>query len=559
MGLDAWYIDVALLSLVSFVNECRNRGRSNTGVSRKAARHARREVQHDARGKTVPSETRSSDHGLRPGGGRGIRCPRRRPQAGERVGKTRRAGGAQLGDGGGPTSTARSTWWADTRPRGRASTPFRCTTSPADKWELTTPYPTTINHASAVALDGRLYVIGGQDQCRRTEGTVALHRRGPRLRPPGTGKWDATGGRCPPSAAPWPMTSIDGKIYVAGGRPPPGPRFRRLRPQGGQVDDAGPTCPPSATTWRRAAIDGKLYVVGGRFRRRLPQRDHRGPSRSYDPATRPMGPRAGPCPTPGAVTNGILVKGCFHTFGGGASNGGGPAACSRTTRSYNPRTDTWDPPSGHAHTGPRASPAWSTWTAGSTCRGAASGEAAAAAPRITRWCGTNMPVPMRTAGVTPDPDGGWDAVSCGCAAHRRSVRRKRQGLGNEKRGLSFRETPWPLSSVPVGRARGSPGGVLDGLGLADLAPDGNLAAHRLGGERHLHLDHAVPVAGPRSSPRRCRWANRTVRRKPAVDGLAEIVILLLALPLAPDGQEPPFHLDFQLLGIPLRAGRPRST
>ena len=31
-----------------------------------------------------------------------------------------------------------------------------------DSWRLTTPYPTTINHASAVGINGMLYVIGGQ-------------------------------------------------------------------------------------------------------------------------------------------------------------------------------------------------------------------------------------------------------------------------------------------------------------------------------------------------------------------------------------------------------------
>lgn len=32
----------------------------------------------------------------------------------------------------------------------------------SDSWRLTTPYPTTINHASAVGINGILYVIGGQ-------------------------------------------------------------------------------------------------------------------------------------------------------------------------------------------------------------------------------------------------------------------------------------------------------------------------------------------------------------------------------------------------------------
>jgi hypothetical protein len=31
-----------------------------------------------------------------------------------------------------------------------------------DSWSLTTPYPMPINHASAVGIDGLLYVIGGQ-------------------------------------------------------------------------------------------------------------------------------------------------------------------------------------------------------------------------------------------------------------------------------------------------------------------------------------------------------------------------------------------------------------
>ena len=32
----------------------------------------------------------------------------------------------------------------------------------SNSWSITTPYPTTINHASAVGVNGALYVIGGQ-------------------------------------------------------------------------------------------------------------------------------------------------------------------------------------------------------------------------------------------------------------------------------------------------------------------------------------------------------------------------------------------------------------
>ena len=52
-----------------------------------------------------------------------------------------------------------------------------------DKWELTTPYPTTINHASAIGFDGLLYVIGGQTNAggrrERSRYTDAVHAYDP--------------------------------------------------------------------------------------------------------------------------------------------------------------------------------------------------------------------------------------------------------------------------------------------------------------------------------------------------------------------------------------------
>lgn len=205
----------------------------------------------------------------------------------------------------------------------------------ADRWHLTTPYPTTINHASAVGLDGVLYVIGGQTNAggrnRQSRYTSAVHAYDPK-----TEKWTA---RAPMPTARSAMAHavIDGRIYVAGGRPPRGHDFAVYDPKADTWRSL-PDLPTARNHMAAAAIGGKLYVAGGRFG---------GGFRSeittalevYDPAADTWTTKH-PMPEPRSGHNGIAVNGCFHTFGGEHPTAG-PSGVFPHHVVYDPKADRW--------------------------------------------------------------------------------------------------------------------------------------------------------------------------------------------------------------------------
>lgn len=205
----------------------------------------------------------------------------------------------------------------------------------SDSWRLTTPYPTTINHASAVGLDGLLYVIGGQtnaggrnEESRYTSAVYAFDPKSERWTP-----------RAPMPTARSAMAHavIGGRIYVAGGRPPRGHDFAVYDPKA----DSWTTLPDMPTARNHiaaAAIGGKLYVAGGRFGGGF-RSEITAALEMYDPTTnqwiskRPMSePRSG--------LNGIAVNGCFHTFGGEHPTAG-PSGVFPHHEVYDPGTDRW--------------------------------------------------------------------------------------------------------------------------------------------------------------------------------------------------------------------------
>ena len=204
-----------------------------------------------------------------------------------------------------------------------------------DTWSLTTPYPTTINHASAVALDGLLYVVGGQTNAggRREQSRYvnAVHAYDPKTR-----KWTP---RAPMPTARSAMAHdvIDGKLYVAGGRPPRGHDFAVYDPKADKWTTL-PDLPTQRNHIAAAAIDGKLHVAGGRFGGGF--RSEITPALEvYDPATNQWSARRPMSEARGGL-NGIAVEGCFHTFGGEHPSAG-PSGVFPHHEVYNPKTDTW--------------------------------------------------------------------------------------------------------------------------------------------------------------------------------------------------------------------------
>jgi len=205
----------------------------------------------------------------------------------------------------------------------------------SDSWRLTTPYPTTINHASAVGINGMLYVIGGQTnagtQTEESRYVTAVYAYDPK-----TEKWLP---RAPMPTARSAMAHdvIDGKIYVAGGRPPRGHDFAAYDPKADRWTVL-PELPTARNHMAAAAIDGKLYVVGGRFGGGF-RSEITAVNEMFDPNANKWIPKR-PMSESRSGHNGIVVYGCFHTFGGEHPTAG-PSGVFPHHEVYNAKTDRW--------------------------------------------------------------------------------------------------------------------------------------------------------------------------------------------------------------------------
>lgn len=241
-----------------------------------------------------------------------------------------------------------------------------------DTWSLTTPYPTTVNHASAVGLEGLLYVIGGQTNAggrnRQSLYTGAVYAYDPKTR-----AWSS---RAPMPTARSAMAHdvIDGKIYVAGGRPPRGHDFAVYDPKADKWTTL-PDLPTARNHFAAAAIGGKLYLAGGRFGAGF-RSEITAVLEVYDPATNAWTTKT-PMSTARSGLNGIAVNGCFHTFGGEHPSAG-PSGVFPHHEVYDPSTDRWTrlpdmPIPIHGVTGLAQAGGWIHLPGGGTRMGGSSG------------------------------------------------------------------------------------------------------------------------------------------------------------------------------------------
>lgn len=183
----------------------------------------------------------------------------------------------------------------------------------ADSWTLVAPLPGPVNHAMAAAAQGKLYVIGGQS---------GASGGGPFLDTvfeydPAESTWSQRTSM-PTARGGGAAAVIDGKIYVAGGRPPRGSDFAVYDP-GSDAWTTLPDLPTARNHLAVAAVDGRVYVVGGRFGAGF-RSEMTNVLEIYDPATNAWtaGP---PMPTVRGGLNAVAANGCLHVFGGEGSGG----------------------------------------------------------------------------------------------------------------------------------------------------------------------------------------------------------------------------------------------
>jgi len=238
-----------------------------------------------------------------------------------------------------------------------------------DRWQLTTPLPIGVNHSMSIAVNGKLYAIGGQtDTGSAFTDTVFEYD-------PVTTNWTA---RSPmPTARSAGAPAVIGDlIYVAGGRPPRGADFAVYNTLNNQWTTL-PNLPTARNHLAACAIEGKVYVVGGRIEAGFGSR-MTNVLEMFDPVAGQWSTRA-PMPTTRGGINGIAVEGCFFVWGGeGPTGPANPNGMFNQMEMYSAAQNRWYrleslPAAIHGVTGAAFVNGWIHAPGGGTATGGSSG------------------------------------------------------------------------------------------------------------------------------------------------------------------------------------------
>jgi N-acetylneuraminic acid mutarotase len=199
----------------------------------------------------------------------------------------------------------------------------------SDRWQLGPELPQPNNHGMAAAVNGKIYLIGGQttdDQQGATAVDMVYELD------PATGAW-VEKARMPTARSGGVAVVLGGKIYVAGGRVPRGNDFAVYDPAADRWEVL-PNLPSQRNHIAGAALNGRIHIVGGRLGNGL------SPLKStahevFDPQTGSW-TTAAPMLSGRSGINGVVARGCFHVWGGES-----PAGMSPQHEYYDPRANQW--------------------------------------------------------------------------------------------------------------------------------------------------------------------------------------------------------------------------
>ena len=242
---------------------------------------------------------------------------------------------------------------------------------PTSPWKKAAPFPEPDEELYGVAVNGKLYVIGGWGEGKARGATYEYD--------PATDKWTKKKSMPRPAhhAA---LAAANGKIYVIGGFVAP---ERTQIPTGGAwepIDDVW-EYDPAADSWKSLAplpgkrgsavaveVGGKIYVIGGVTTvegSKDPFFTFFGPARVlstndvYDPATNKWESRR-PMAVPRNHAFAGAVNGKIYVIGGRTGHGFILSATNTdAVEEYNPVTDMWSAPKERMPT-PRSGGAWGT-------------------------------------------------------------------------------------------------------------------------------------------------------------------------------------------------------
>ena len=239
----------------------------------------------------------------------------------------------------------------------------------------------------AAVVDGRLYVIGGEAG-NPTPGE-SVFQNGVYMLDEQTGSW-LPRAPMPTARSGGGAGVIDGKIYVAGGRPPRGHDLAAYDPSADEWT-ALPDMPTQRNHLAVAAIDGRLYVAGGRFGGGVGS-EMTDILEIYDPRSNEW-TRGAPMPAPRAGVASVAANGCLYVIAG-EGNDADPRGVFDLNEMYDPGTNTWHtlppiPLAMHGLTGAAFIDWWIHIPGGATRRGVSGPNVTFAhqAYRVTYTCG----------------------------------------------------------------------------------------------------------------------------------------------------------------------------
>lgn len=201
----------------------------------------------------------------------------------------------------------------------------------SDTWSLGPELPLPNNHGMAASVGGKIYLIGGQTKADDQPGTNSYVDTVYEL-DPAVGTWVAKA-PMPTARSSGVTVVLDGKIYVAGGRPPHETDFAVYDPAA-DTWQVLPAMPTPRNHFTGAAINGRVHYVGGRMGLGL------GVSMTtvhevFDPQTQTWTTSTPLVPARSGM-NSVVARGCFHVWGGE-----GPGGMFPNHDFYDPRTNIW--------------------------------------------------------------------------------------------------------------------------------------------------------------------------------------------------------------------------
>jgi N-acetylneuraminic acid mutarotase len=173
------------------------------------------------------------------------------------------------------------------------------------RWQELASLPEDLHHLAAAAAGGALYVTGGYTD-------VAFSGMSHRAYAydPDADRWRRIADLPAPRAA-HAMAAVDGRLYLVGGVGPEREALWIYDPATDRWDVSKASMPTRREHLAAVALDGKLYVVGGRWR----GIGNLGTLEIYDPATDLW--RAAPdMPTPRSGLTAAAGGGAIHVTGG---------------------------------------------------------------------------------------------------------------------------------------------------------------------------------------------------------------------------------------------------